>query len=297
METKAPYDVLVTGGTSPLGDHLLPPLVESGRRILATARTAAAASSLEQHGVDVAWHEFGTALRMPKARATVILHLAGIRFASELIPLARDVCAARTIAVSSASATAVNHPQRDSILAAEERISALRISTAILRPTMIYGSSRDRNIRRLHRLVDPLPGVPYLRGGGLIMPVFIDDVVRAIMETLDDSVSGVRPVGGPQPVRIGDVVDALCDVNSKPRVPLRLNVDFLASVANRVVRNPGKAMHALQMLTQDRIVAPPPEAGFRYATTPLVHGVALAVGRYEARAEAPDPSGYSNKER
>jgi nucleoside-diphosphate-sugar epimerase len=55
-----------------------------------------------------------------------------------------------------------------------------RCNWTIIRPTMIYGHKDDRNISRLVRAVARYPVLPLIgKGGSLIQPVLIHDLVRA----------------------------------------------------------------------------------------------------------------------
>ena len=56
----------------------------------------------------------------------------------------------------------------------------------ILRPTMIYGNQRDRNIFRLLRFLKKSPVAPvFARGRSQTQPVHIDDVVSALVTALE----------------------------------------------------------------------------------------------------------------
>lgn len=56
----------------------------------------------------------------------------------------------------------------------------------ILRPTMIYGNQRDRNIFRLLRFLKKSPVAPvFARGRSQTQPVHIDDVVSALVSALE----------------------------------------------------------------------------------------------------------------
>jgi uncharacterized protein YbjT (DUF2867 family) len=70
--------------------------------------------------------------------------------------------------------------------AAEDRIRSTSLDWTILRPTMIYGDSGDRNMARLIRFVARSPVVP-LPGGGkaLVQPVHVEDLGRAAIDALE----------------------------------------------------------------------------------------------------------------
>jgi nucleoside-diphosphate-sugar epimerase len=276
----AAFDVLVTGGSSPLGSQVIPSLLAAGYRCVATARSDDSAGRLAAAGVEVIRHDLSSGDPIKDVTARQVVHIAGIRLAPQLTGALQEVGAEHLVAVSSASATAPGHPDRGELLAAEEELETRERRVSVLRPTMIYGSGRDRNFRRIYRLVRRLPAVPRVSGGGLIMPVLADDVAQAILEALEDRESYVRPVGGPEPVRLGTVLDEFCALLGSPRVPVTVPLGVVSWAAQQRGRMPSKTIHALQMLAHDRVVPSPQEAGFRYQPTRLAEGVARSAKRY-----------------
>lgn len=274
-------DVLVTGGSSPLGDHVLPALVAAYPRVVATARSEESTTRLTSAGANVVPLDLAAAALSCEVRAPLVVHLAGIRFARPVAALTRAVGAEALVAVSSASAAAVGHPAREDVLRGEDELRGGVPSVSVLRPTMIYGSARDRNVQRLYRFSQRLGRVPRISGGGRIMPVLVDDVVEALLEVMASPAGDVRPVGGPVPVRLGELVDEICRAGGLHRIPVRIPLSPVVTVASLFGNRAGKAVHALQMLSSDRLVDPPGQAGFRYSPTSLGEGVALAVRRYD----------------
>jgi uncharacterized protein YbjT (DUF2867 family) len=239
---------------------------------------------MQQAGAVVLNHNLRSGEALSGVRASSLVHLAGIRHAEAALALAQHVSADHIVAISSASATAPSHPDRVEIVNAERRIRQFPAPVAILRPTMIYGSARDRNVRRLYRLVQRIPRVPHFAGGGRVMPVFVDDLARAIGEAVDERNSFVRPVGGPTPVTLGEIVDELCRALHRPRFPMRVPVRPAARLAGGVAHGRWKSLHALQMLGVDRVVESPKDVGFGYEPTSLARGIDAAVRRYASRS-------------
>src|SRR3712207_6875019 len=60
-----------------------------------------------------------------------------------------------------------------------------RSAWTILRPSMIYGSERDRNVHRLLRFLDRSPVFPIFGPGtNLWQPVYHEDCARGVYESL-----------------------------------------------------------------------------------------------------------------
>lgn len=276
-------DVLVTGASSPLGDHVLPALLAAYPRVAATARSADTAARLARAGAQVVRLDLADYPPVVQTRAPMVVHLAGIRLARSAAALARAVGAETLVAVSSASAVVAGHPARDSVLRGEEELLRAVPSACVLRPTMIYGSARDRNVRRLYRFSERLRRVPRVSGGGRIMPVLVDDVATALLEVLAAPPAEVRPVGGPAAIRFSDLLDEICHAARLRRLAVRVPLEVLVRLARLRGAGAGQTVHALQMLGVDRLVESPAEAGFRYPPTSLRDGMARAMRRYDLR--------------
>ena len=92
-------------------------------------------------------------------------------------------------------------------LDAEAAVERSSMDWTILRPTMIYGTARDRNISRLLRFLKRIPVFP-LCGNALWQPIYVEDLADAVVAALDssDTVKKVYNVAGAQPLRFADLV-------------------------------------------------------------------------------------------
>jgi nucleoside-diphosphate-sugar epimerase len=91
-----------------------------------------------------------------------------------------------------------------------EAEAAVRESTldwTILRPTMIYGTERDRNISRLLRFLARWPFFP-LCGNALWQPVYVEDLAAGVVAALDSPVTIGRAynLAGAYPLRFAELV-------------------------------------------------------------------------------------------
>jgi nucleoside-diphosphate-sugar epimerase len=92
-------------------------------------------------------------------------------------------------------------------LEAEAAVQRSSLEWTILRPTMIYGTARDRNISRLLRFLKRWPVFP-LCGNGLWQPVYVEDLADAVVAALDSprTIGRVYNVAGAQPLALADLV-------------------------------------------------------------------------------------------
>jgi nucleoside-diphosphate-sugar epimerase len=92
-------------------------------------------------------------------------------------------------------------------LAAEVTVQQSSLSWTILRPTMIYGSARDRNISRLLRFLKRWPVFP-LCGNALWQPIYVEDLADAVVRALDSPVTAGKTynAAGAEPLRFADLI-------------------------------------------------------------------------------------------
>jgi nucleoside-diphosphate-sugar epimerase len=277
--------VFVTGGSSPLGELVLPRLSAS-HDVYALARSDLAIERVEYRGASpirgMLEHPGKWIDNLKEADAVV--HLAGMRFVDAIVG---HVGADQPLTViGSASVRNPAHPRSDEFLEIERRLLISKPDRlVVLRPTMIYGSSGDRNIRLLVRLLAALPAIPRLVGGSVIQPVLADDVADAIATTLGTRDHVEADIGGPVPVRMGDVVATLARLLKKRVVPVPIPVSAAALLSEALYRiRPSRGIHALAMLRHDRAVVPAGSEIFGHSPTSMDEGLAIAVSRYR-RAE------------
>jgi nucleoside-diphosphate-sugar epimerase len=92
-------------------------------------------------------------------------------------------------------------------LAAESAVQSSSLDWTILRPTMIYGTARDRNISRLLRYLRRWPVFP-LCGNALWQPIYVEDLAQAVVDALDNDATVGRAynLAGAQPVRLSELI-------------------------------------------------------------------------------------------
>lgn len=273
--------VFVTGGSSPLGE-LVVPLLSASHDVWALARSDAAARRVRCLGATAVEGSLqdSSAWTAAAQQADAVVHLAGLRVVDALVA-AIDAQQPLTV-IGSASVRNHAHHLSGELRAAEGRLIAAKPEAlVILRPTMIYGSSRDRNVRLLARLVARLFAVPRLVGGGVIQPILADDVASAVATTLGSTGRIEADLGGPAAIQLGDLVGELARLLDRRVLPLPVPVPALAWFGDLISRRwPSRGLHALAMLRHDRAVVPASYDVFGRRPTGLTEGLSLALTRY-----------------
>ena len=83
-------------------------------------------------------------------------------------------------------------------------------SVAILRPSIMFGGRDSAFVRALARLVRLAPAVPVPGDGSVrLQMIWVEDVVRCIMQLADDMRPGQFPIGGPEQPTYDEVLDTI----------------------------------------------------------------------------------------
>ena len=204
--------IAVTGALGFVASRLFPRLAESGRRLFALVRPGRDATALERLGLEIRHAD----LEDPAAHAAAfagieaVVHLSGMAQAARLVPVLESAGVKRGVFISSAGVyTKLESASADKKRTAEAVLRASSIDFTILRPSMIYGTPRDRNMARLLEWIRRFP-VVVVPGAGrtLQQPVHVDDLVAAIVASLAQSHRGGREydLGGPEALALRDVI-------------------------------------------------------------------------------------------
>jgi nucleoside-diphosphate-sugar epimerase len=97
-------------------------------------------------------------------------------------------------------------------MAAEHAIESSGLKYTILRPTMIYGSPRDRNMWRLIRFMRYSPIVPIFGDGNYLQqPIYVGDVAQAIVNCLcnDHTIGKSYNIAGKVPLTYNQVIETI----------------------------------------------------------------------------------------
>jgi nucleoside-diphosphate-sugar epimerase len=193
--------VLVTGGSSVVGEYLLPRLAGHDVTVL----------SRRSRPGDPRWRRLDAA-RQPVWEGTltgtqVLIHLAPLTLLPKVLEGA-PVSLRRIVAIGTTSVhTKAGSPSgKDQELvrqqrAAEEGLAAFcagrGIGYTLFRPTLVYDGRRDKNIARIAALVRRFGFFPVAAPGrGLRQPLHADDLAIACVAALDQQGTHIYELGG-----------------------------------------------------------------------------------------------------
>ncbi|WP_115120270.1 SDR family oxidoreductase [Synechococcus sp. UW105] len=159
-----------------------------------------------------------------------LLHVASIGFGSapSIIESCKRAGISRVVFVSTTSIyTKLNAGSKKVRLAAEASIKSSSLDYTIIRPTMIYGTNRDRNMIRLVRWIDRWPILPVFGDGlSLQQPVHVSDVAWTLVESLQhpESIGLDFNISGEEPLTYNEVVRLIAFYLGRPLI--RIHIPF-----------------------------------------------------------------------
>jgi uncharacterized protein YbjT (DUF2867 family) len=281
--------ILLTGATGLLGGALLELLLARGHETRCLVRADSPnASRLDGQRVEILRGDAAREEDLYRALgdAEALLHVAGIEYAPPVVRAAGRAGVERVLIVGSTSAHSAYAFRSGPKLRMERLVRGSGLAWTILRPSMIYGSERDKNVHRLLRFLDRSPVFPVFGPGtNLWQPVYHEDCARGVLEALERPASVRRSydLPGAEPLAYLDLVKtAAAALGRSPRI-VRLPIEpiRLALAAAERLRLPlpfdsGQVMR----LREDK--AYPYERARRdldYAPRSFKAGVALEVAR------------------
>src|SRR6185436_2899170 len=224
--------VFVTGATGFTGSRVVPLLLKSGYEVRCLYRASSDRSSLYDLNIEWALGDVSDSQSLTSAMqgADALVNIASLGFghADSIISAAKSAGIQRAVFISTTAIfTQLNAGSKKVRVAAELAIETSGLKYTILRPTMIYGSPRDRNMWRLIRFMRYSPIVPIFGDGKYLQqPIYVDDVAQAMVSCLsnDKTIGRSYNIAGQQALTYNEVIDAIAKRMNKGvwKIPMPL---------------------------------------------------------------------------
>lgn len=223
--------VFVTGGTGFTGSYVVRLLLKKGYAVRCLYRpgsdrsvlTSSFVSAQDRSEIDWTLGDLSAPQTLSAAmRGTdALVNIASLGFghADSILRAAQEAGIQRAVFVSTTAIfTQLNAKSRAVRLAAERAVEASGLKYTILRPTMIYGSSRDRNMWRLIRFMRYSPVIPVFGDGNYLQqPIYVGDVAQAIVSCVcnDRTIGKSYNIAGKQSLTYNQVIDTIAGLMKK----------------------------------------------------------------------------------
>ena len=251
--------VFVTGATGFTGSRVVPLLLKSGYKVRCLYRASSDRSFLPQPEIEWALGDVSDSQSLTSAiqGADALVNIASLGFghAESIINTTKTAGIQRAVFMSTTAIfTQLNAPSKKVRVAAELAIETSGLKYTILRPTMIYGSPRDRNMWRLIRFMRYVPLIPIFGDGKYLQqPVYVDDVAQAMVSCLANEITIGKSynIAGKQALMYNDVIDTIARQMNKRiwkiHVPARPVVGLLKFFERILMPFPIKAEQVLRL--------------------------------------------------
>ena len=262
MRMKA---IAVLGATSPVGDFLLGQLASEGIEVVAFTRGDVDQKLSE---TSLIWRSFSQ--DVSDLNISDCVCLAPIWVLPEYFSLLERLGVRRVVALSSTSrftkTTSPDPKERQTVerlTESEEALAAWAVNRGIewlvLRPTLIYGGGRDRNISSIARVIQRFHFFPLVGGGqGLRQPVHGEDVARAALLALKQRnvVNRAFNISGAEVLSYRRMVERVfLAMGRRPRL-LSLPAPMLVLAVRMLARVPGfdwVSVGMVERMTRDMV--------------------------------------------
>lgn len=231
--------ILLTGATGFLGEFVLEELVQRGHEVTCFVRRTSNLDRIKRLKVKYVFGELDDYKSICEAlkgkEALINIASLGFGHAPNIVNACEEMGVKRSIFVSTTGIfTKLNPDSKGIRLAAEKLIKASNLDYTVIRPTMIYGTSKDRNMWRLVKYLKRLPVLPILGSGSYLQqPVYVKDLAIAIVSAYEKKVSIGKAynISGAKALSYNEIVDitgkALGKKVIKIHIPMKFSYNLL----------------------------------------------------------------------
>jgi len=266
--------ILVTGGTGFVGSHLVRRLARENIKTRCIVRRTSNIEKLKQLGIEIAYGDVTDKSSLENAVKGVetVIHLVGIivehknatfeiihtQGTKNLVEASREAGVRRFIYISALGARE-NARSRYHITKwqAEQIVKSSGMEYVIFRPSIMVGEW-GAFINLLAKVVKQAPLIPIINGESRVQPIYVENTVDCIMQSLRDprTTNRIFEIAGPQQITYRELFLTLMEVLEvkKPAIEIPIWLMYPAAyIFERTMDKPPITTQQLIMLQEDNI--------------------------------------------
>ncbi|MFM7449786.1 MAG: NAD-dependent epimerase/dehydratase family protein [Leptolyngbyaceae cyanobacterium] len=242
--------LMITGATGLTGEYLFSLLASASvtDAITCLTRPTSNLSALRELNLAIkyiegdsssfeSWHSI-----LASYTPETIIHIASIRHLSVLLPSLQQAQQTPRLIVVGTTGVYSQYNQYSSVYQTlEQRLATYEGSYCLLRPTMIYGSHRDKNLHKLIRFCHRYGFFPMFGTGEcLLQPIHAEDLATALFAVWQDpAIQGTYDLSGGSVVSFKQLLKLVERLINKPirvlQLPLNIGI-WLASLSEALLQ-------------------------------------------------------------
>jgi nucleoside-diphosphate-sugar epimerase len=281
--------ILLTGATGFLGEFVLKELINRGYEVTCFVRKTSNLSTIKRLDINYVYGELDNYKSLCDAleEKEALINIASLGFghAPNIVNACEKMDIKRAIFVSTTGIfTKLNPDSKGIRLEAERLIKESSLDYTIIRPTMIYGTPKDRNMWRLVKYLKRIRVLPILGDGTYLQqPVYVKDLAGAIVSAFETSLSIKKAynISGAKPLSYNEVVDVTGRVLGKKvikiHIPMKLSFGIL-KMYEKIVKKPKlKAEQVLRLNENKDFSHEEATTDFGYKPLSFEEGIRLEI--------------------
>jgi nucleoside-diphosphate-sugar epimerase len=212
-----------------------------------------------------------------------VVHLVNIRSSPQIIRACREAGVKRAVFVNTTGIYSKYQKYSGEYKILEQGIQQSGLDYTMIRPTMIYGNQRDKNIHKLVLVINRYPVVPMIgTGNSLMQPIYAQDLARSVASAWlsPAAVGKAYNVAGKEPVAYATILYLISDVLKKRRAFIKVpyGLALLAGYVGEVIPNGLLDTEKVKRLREDKAFSYDEAArDLGFAPRPFEEGIVLEI--------------------
>ena len=259
MESFKFKKLIVSGANGFTGRHVCEELISRNIKFSVILRPGTNHHWMNKKQISVFYSDLNDTNKLSKILKNfdALINIASLGFgnAKPIVEACEKAYLKRVVFLSSTSIyTSLNASSKKIRKNAENIIKKSSLIWSIIRPTMIYGTPKDRNMIKLITWIDKVPLIPIFgNGNSLQQPIYVKDLATFIVDVLENENSFRNDfnLSGKNPLTFNEIIKLISEIlNKKPLkiyLPYLLCVKIISSIEYLKIKFPLKSEQILRL--------------------------------------------------